>query len=119
MTKFNPEGKAKLTYGECLKPAMEITDESDAQKYLADYVAFIQKSLDKEPNPNGLSATQIAGSNLGYYAGYYDNETRERVERLFGCSHPIFGKIAEKGVPTAKDVFDAGVKLGKKSKEVK
>ena len=91
-TKFNPENKSKLSYGECLKPAMEITDEADAQQYLADYVAFIQKSLDREPNPQGLTAAQIAGSNLGYFAGYYDNETRERVERLFRCSHPGVGQ---------------------------
>lgn len=25
------------------------------------------------------------------YAGYYDHNTRLRVEKLFKCSHPVFG----------------------------
>lgn len=113
MTKFNPENKTSLTYGECLHPAMAITDESDAQQYLKDYVAFIQTALDKEPRTDGATATQIAAHNLGYFAGYYDNETRERVERLFKCSHPIFGSIAVKGAaPTAKEAFEAGKRMG-------
>jgi hypothetical protein len=36
MTKFNPENKEALTYGECLDPAMKITDEADAKQYFAD-----------------------------------------------------------------------------------
>jgi len=91
MTKFNPEGKASLTNGECLHPAMKITDADDAAQYLRDYVAFIQGFLDKKPRQDGMTAEQIAKTNLGYFAGYYDDETRERVELLFACKHPIFG----------------------------
>lgn len=94
MTKFNPDGKPSLTYGECLGPAMEITDQQDADQYLADYVKFIQGSLDREPRDDNKTAEEIAKINLGYYAGYYSNETRERVERLFHCSHPVFGSVA-------------------------
>ena len=39
-TKFNPEGKEKLTYGEALSPAMEITDPEDAKQYFDAYVEF-------------------------------------------------------------------------------
>jgi len=108
MTTFNPENKATLTYGECLGPAMEITDPEDAKQYLEDYVNYIQAALDKEPRDDSKTALEIAGVNLGYYAGYYDNETRERVERLFDCSHPVFGKAAE-GTPTPEEAFEAGV----------
>ncbi len=45
-------------------------------------------------------AEEIERANLGYWAGYYRPETRERVERLFRCAHPFFGSIAEKGPPT-------------------
>ena len=107
MTKFNPNNKDQLTYGECLGPAMRITDKTDAQQYLADYIAFIQRSLDKEPDPKGKTAEQIAKLNLGYYAGYYDSETRIRVEELFECSHPFFGK-AKQGVPTPCQAFNLG-----------
>lgn len=30
-------------------------------------------------------------SNLGYMAGYYDQETAQKVHDLFGADHPIFG----------------------------
>lgn len=53
MTKFNPEQKETLTFGECLKPAMEITAEADALQYKRDYIAYTQKQLDKEPHPDG------------------------------------------------------------------
>jgi hypothetical protein len=110
MTKFNPDGKTVLTYAECLGPAMKITDEEDAKQYLKDYVVYIQGYLDKEPRNDDNTAEQIAKINLGYYAGYYDDETRLRVERLFQCSHPIFGK-AERGTPTAEEAFGAGKRL--------
>lgn len=81
-----------MTYGESLRPAMEITDANDAKQYFDSYVAFIQKHLDKDPRSDGMTAEQIAKVNIGYFAGYYDNETRGRVERVFGCFHPVFGK---------------------------
>jgi hypothetical protein len=61
-------------------------------------------------------ALKIQRSNLGYYAGYRDAETRERVERLFSCAHPFFGAIAEKGQPTAEEALEMGKQLGLKSK---
>lgn len=109
MTKFNPTGKTALTYGECLGPAMKITDQADADQYFHDYAAFIQRHLKVEPRRDDMTAEQIAKTNLGYYAGYYDSETRERVERLFTCSHPIFGKITN-GVPTTSKKGDIPMK---------
>jgi hypothetical protein len=109
MTKFNPKGKLVLTYGECLHPAMSITDEADARQYFAEYVAHIKKALVSKPRGDGMTAEQIARSNLGYFAGYYDNETRARVERLFSCAHPIFGGIRQNGSPTAGEALAAGI----------
>lgn len=53
---------------------------------------------------------EIERSNLGYYAGYYDAETRERVERLFGAVHPIFGR----STPTPAEAYSKGVRDGRK-----
>ena len=96
MIQFNPENKEILTYGEALGPAMLITDEAEAQQYFADYAAFIQRYLDKEPRADGKTGADIARINLGYYAGYYDHATRLRVEKLFMCRHPLLGKAQEK-----------------------
>lgn len=93
MTKFNVENKDLLTIGESLGPAMKITDEADAVQYKKAYMAYIQKYLDVEPDKDGRTANEIANINLGYFAGYYSDETRERVERLFCCSHPVYGSV--------------------------
>lgn len=122
MTKFNPEGKEKLTFGETLSPAMEITDSDDAKQYFNDYVMFIQKTLDKEPREDNITAEEIAKTNLGYFAGYYSSETRERVERLFNCIHPIFGSIEKNGQPTPEEALEMGEITAKKrqnGKEIK
>lgn len=116
MTKFNPENKDVLTYGECLDPAMEIEDPEEAEQYLKDYATYIQKCIDKEPRGDDMDGFAVAKINLGYWAGYYDDNTRKRVEKLFKCSHPFFGSIEDNGPPTAEEAFKMGVKAGKKSK---
>jgi hypothetical protein len=92
MTKFNPKNKDTLTYGEALSPAMKISDQKDADQYKAAYIAFTEKYLKNGVNEDGKTAEEIVNVNLGYFAGYYDDETRMRVERLFKTKHPIFGK---------------------------
>ena len=109
MTKFNPENKETLTYGECLGPAMEITEQNDANQYLADYVSYIQKAIDKKPRDDDKTALDVAKINLGYYGGYHSNETRIKVEKLFMTQHPIFGSIEKNRVPTAQEAFDRGL----------
>jgi hypothetical protein len=39
------------------------------------------------------------------------------VERLFRCSHPIFGSIAENGEPSPEAAFNAGVDFAEKMKK--
>jgi len=99
--------KSKVTYGETLGPAMKITDPKEAQEYFIRLVAHARlRNSENKPMPKSI---QIVGSNLGYYAGYYDGETAQRVMRLFNCEHPIFGKKR----PDAKEAFNAGMKMGK------
>ena len=111
MTKFNPENKIELTYGETLGPAMEITDQADADQYKE---AMIQWMVTQDPTVSRERATQISNENLGYYAGYYSNETRARVEKLFRCAHPIFGSVKENGIPTSKEAYQMGLERGRK-----
>lgn len=110
MTKFNPENKKVLTYRESLAPAMEITEEADAMQYKRELIAYTQRQIDKEPKSAGQkTAEEIVKINLGYFAGYYGDDVRRRVESLFSCSHPFFGSIEEKGSPTAQEAFKAGM----------
>jgi hypothetical protein len=95
MIKFNPENKDVLTYDETVGPAMLITDQAEADAYLADYLAYTRKWLAVDPHPKGLTAEEIVRINLGYESGYCSMEVQERVEKLFHTKHPIFGKIKE------------------------
>jgi hypothetical protein len=113
MIKFNPKSKAVLTYGEILDPATKITDKENAMQYLKDYIAYIQSFLNKNPRPDNVTAEEIAKENLAYGAGYYDHQTRIRIEKLFNCIHPIFGAAA-KHTPTVKEAFNKGLELGRK-----
>lgn len=104
MTPFNPEGKDTLTYGECLHPAMKITEQADADQYMAAYVAYTQRHLDAKPRGDDMTAEAICKVNLGYFAGYYDSETMARVNRLFCTTHPVFGN----SVPGVREAMAAG-----------
>ena len=116
MTKFNPENKTSLTYGECLDPAMKITDKDDARQYLAAYIKFQEGNMQEATGK--YTAEEICKINLGYYAGYYSDETRQRVERLFNCSHPVFGRIKENGSPSGKEALECG-KTGKTLQQIR
>lgn len=101
----------EMTFGETLGPAMTITDQEQANEY---FEVMVERGMRRE----GLcreEAEKNAKSNIGYFAGYCDNETRKRVNALFGAVHPVFGN----NFPTAKEAFKKGVELGKASREGK
>lgn len=106
-----PEFREGVTIGEKYGPAMEIADQAEADEY---FERCVQHSMafgyDRE------RAEEVERANLGYFAGYYNPETRARVERLFRCSHPVFGSIAENGAPTPEEALAKGVEMGRKVK---
>lgn len=86
---------------------MNIHDQAEADTA---FEALIDHCVEQAPDHTRAELETIQRSNLGYSAGYYDNETRERVERLFKCSHPIFGAIATTPPPSAEEAFKLGEK---------
>ena len=115
MTVFNPENKKELSFDESNGPAMKIIDAKDAAQYKAAYIAYTEKGIAAGGvNKTGITAEEIVNSNLGYFAGYYSNEVRERVETLFNCEHPIFGSIKKNGAPTSAEAFRMGLVEGAK-----
>lgn len=98
-----------ITIGEKYDFAMSILDQPTADAYFELCVQHCMRA-------DGLDRTRaeiLERKNLGYFAGYYDNETRARVERLFRCAHPIFGPIALVGAPTSEEAFIAGLLKGR------
>jgi len=98
----------KITIGEKYDPAMQISTQAEADAY---FELCVEHTMRLRPCERA-EAESIERQNLGYYAGYCSNGTRERVERLFKCEHPIFGAIATKGAPTPEEAFEAGFKRG-------
>ena len=94
--------KKDITIGEKYGPAMSITDPKEAAAYFEECVLHSMSF-----GRNREEAERVEKMNLGYYAGYYDDETRKRVEKLFNCAHPVFGPIVN-GVPTAEECIAAG-----------
>lgn len=82
---------------------MKITDKKEAEKYYEDYVQW-QMSLGQ----NKSEAEKVVKANLGYFAGYYSDEVRKRVEKLFNCAHPIFGSLQDNGRPTSVEALECG-----------
>lgn len=119
-----PKLSENPTIGETLGFAMKITNQEQADAWFEILVQdgikrrgdLLEKFKDNE-NPASrvrFEIEKIIRGNLGYYAGYYDHETRARVERLFKCSHPIFGSIEENGPPSAAEALKKGLELGSK-----
>ena len=94
----------RMTIGEAYEPAMEMKDEALAHAY---FEALVERHM-RVFGTSREEAERTEKANLGYYAGYYDNETRRRVERLFRCAHPVFGEIAKVGAPTPEEALKAG-----------
>jgi hypothetical protein len=62
------------------------------------------------------SARKLLASNLGYFAGYYDNETAAKIMKLCRTVHPIFGSSEQMAKITPEKAFEMGKKLGAKAK---
>lgn len=42
---------------------------------------------------------------IGYNGGRMSNTSRAKIERLFKCEHPYFGKMAEMGPPSPEEAY--------------
>lgn len=98
----------RITVGDKYGPAMTITDQAEADEYFEACVEHTMNFCSEiwQADDPRAEAERIERLNLGYIAGYYDHETRVRVERLFSAKHPIFG-TASKPVDPEK-AFELG-----------
>lgn len=114
MIKFNSKGLDELSFHEIFEEALKIQTRSEAKQYLHDYAEWIKnKGAREEPIKEPI---EIAKENFGYWAGYYSNEVRRKVEGLFECEHPVFGSIEKNGPPTPAQAFALGLEMAARSK---
>jgi hypothetical protein len=104
---------ANKTYGELYEPAVAAQTPEEAKQHWEKLVQYVIDHNDSILDRT--EAEKVVKTNLGYFAGYHDNSTRERVERLYDCAHPVFGKIAQNGPPSPEEAFAAGLRAGEAS----
>lgn len=109
---YDWETNQEATIRDCYAPAMELETIEEAQEYLEKLIIRCVNMWGKTRE----EAEQIERSNLGYYSGYYSYETMEKVARLFGAVHPIFGDMAKRSPVTTDEAFEAGKNYGKDTK---
>lgn len=76
------------TIGELYGPAVEAKTQEEAD---ALFKGLVEYCMSRNSELNLESAAALVRTNLGYYSGYYDNDTVKRVQRLYICTHPVFG----------------------------
>lgn len=74
---------------------------------------LVQETMRENDNMGREEAIETLRDNLGYFAGYFGNEVRARVERLYRCAHPVFGPIATTKPPSADEALKLGMLAGK------
>lgn len=93
--------------------AMKVQTEAEAA---AVFTQLVKEHLDspiaQKENRTIEQAREIELENIGYHAGYFNSETRARVERLFGTKHPHLGAIAETGEVSAEECYLLGLQFG-------
>ena len=78
-------------------------------KFLNAYATYI---LDEnESVTNYEEALNIARSNLGYFAGYYDRKTYDRINKAYGAIHPVFKTNPFDIAP--EEAYRIGLEMGK------
>jgi len=78
-----------MTFEERYGPAMRITDKEKAKAFFEELVQWHMERWGHDRE----HAEKTEARNLGYWSGYYGQETRKRFYEVFGLTHPIFGRV--------------------------
>lgn len=97
-----------ITVGQKYGPAMKITERAHAYAYFEELVRHCMRGT----GSTRREAELREWANLGYYAGYFNPDTRERVARLFPRPDPACALIDDNGERYARDKYVAVVKAG-------
>jgi hypothetical protein len=98
-----------MAFVEALQASIEVETQEAADQCFERLVALFAEHVD-------LSRVQVEArvrENLGYWIGYGPAEKRARLEAFYRCEHPIFGSVAECGLPTSEQCFAAGLAVAK------
>lgn len=99
-----------ISNGDKYNPLMRVTEQDDADMMFERCVKHTMRcNIDLTRD----QAEAIDRSNIGYWTGYFDSETAQRVNRLFKTQHPILGGQ----IRTPEEIFNLGMEMGKRIKD--
>ena len=107
---MNYKGKELDTMGELFDFALKLAKEEDkteSQEFFREYV----KQISIKNNYSLEKSTEIAKLNLGYFAGYYNQDVCDLIYKTYNCSHPIFGNKPFEVSP--EEAYKKGLERGK------
>lgn len=99
------------TLGQTYGVLVKAQTQEEATELFSDLLEY---GIDQEPDKDPAQIEATMRSNLGYYAGYYSLETQQRVEKLYGAVHPIFGTSFRETPITPVETFQMGAELARK-----
>lgn len=106
------ENKKYETMGEIFNLANSLAKEGIKSKCEHFLIAYATSILDaNESVTNYEDALNIAKSNLGYFAGYYDSITYQRINKTYGAIHPVFKTNPFDIAP--EEAYRKGLEMGK------
>jgi ferric iron reductase protein FhuF len=98
-----------MTQAEMIKLALKAGTKERARELVDQQVSEMVDVLQyAEPE-----ARRITLVNIGYYTGYLDHETADKIMDLFETEHPIFGRTH----PSPEEAFRLGRELGERMKQ--
>lgn len=103
------------TYGQQFEGALACQSPEQAESWMEKEVIHLVEMHGKSP----IEAVKIIKANIGYMAGYYDHETAQKIHRLFGAVHPIFGASTYFKDLSPEQAFNMGQKLANELKDAK
>ena len=74
-----------MTYGEEFDLALACNTQEEADEFVRTNIAHRVKDFGQTPE----EAEKVLKANLGYMAGYYDEATAKKIEKLFNAPHPF------------------------------
>jgi hypothetical protein len=116
MIEMPKELPIQATIGELYNPCSDIDTKEQADLYFNLLVDRTMKTgIQRVSGGPSLSclreeAIELQKKNIGYWSGYFDNETADRMMQLFSCSHPVFGTSH----PSPEEALEMGRKMGEK-----
>lgn len=101
------EGKMPKDVHALLKRVPDVKDGNEAYQLMLEIGVVHQR----ESGYSAAEAFEEARLDVAYYSGYSTTDDRDRIERVFGVEHPVFGSVAKNGPADLVAAFAAGAAI--------